>query len=63
MLSTVYLPAVAQGLHLHASFGVATYPEDAVDITAMLAKADQAMFDIKVKGKNAIGDASGPVSG
>jgi hypothetical protein len=29
----------------------------------MLAKADQAMFEIKAKGKNAIGDAGGPVSG
>jgi diguanylate cyclase (GGDEF)-like protein len=62
MLSTVYLPAVGQGIHLHASFGVATYPEDAEDITAMLAKADQAMFDIKVKGKNAIGDARRPLT-
>jgi len=63
MLSTTYLPEVGQGIHLHASFGVSTFPEDAPDITAMLAKADQAMFEIKAKGKNAIGDAGGPVSG
>jgi len=63
MLSTVYLPAVGQGVNLHASFGVSTYPEDAEDITAMLARADRAMFDIKVKGKNAVGDAGGAIPG
>jgi diguanylate cyclase (GGDEF)-like protein len=63
MLSSIYLPAATEGIHLHASFGVSTYPEDAGDITAMLAKADQAMFHIKAKGKNAIGDTHGPVSG
>jgi diguanylate cyclase (GGDEF)-like protein len=56
MLTTVYLPAVKEGVHLRASFGVSTYPEDASNITAMLAKADQAMFQVKTGGKNAVGD-------
>ncbi len=61
MLMTVYLPAVDQGVHLQASFGVSTYPDDAADITSMLARADQAMFGVKTKGKNAIGDMSGMI--
>lgn len=58
MLNTIYLPtAVAQGVHLKASFGVSTFPEDASDIEAMLATADKAMFEVKTKGKNAVGNA------
>jgi diguanylate cyclase (GGDEF)-like protein len=56
MLATVYLPTVKNGVRLQASFGVSTYPDDASDIKAMLAKADQAMFQIKTQGKNAVGD-------
>jgi diguanylate cyclase (GGDEF)-like protein len=59
MLSTRYLPALQDGVHLQASFGVSTYPDDAADIKAMLAKADKAMFQIKTKGKNAVGDGRG----
>ncbi|RJQ65682.1 MAG: diguanylate cyclase [Desulfobacteraceae bacterium] len=61
MLGTVYLPVVENGVRLRASFGVSTYPGDAVDITAILAKADQAMFNVKIKGKNAVGDVSGSI--
>jgi diguanylate cyclase (GGDEF)-like protein len=52
-----------QGLQVHiaASFGVATYPEDATDRTGLLALADQAMFDVKRRGKNAVG-VSGPAT-
>ena len=42
-------------VHIEASFGVATYPEDATDRTGLLALADQAMFDVKSRGKNAVG--------
>jgi diguanylate cyclase (GGDEF)-like protein len=42
-------------VHIEASFGVATYPEDATDRTGLLALADQAMFDVKRRGKNAVG--------
>jgi diguanylate cyclase (GGDEF)-like protein len=55
MLETLYLPAVNNGVYLQASFGVATYPDDAADIKSILAKADQAMFRIKTGGKNAVG--------
>jgi diguanylate cyclase (GGDEF)-like protein len=55
MLETIYLPAVNNGVRLQASFGVATYPDDAADIKSILAKADQAMFRIKNEGKNAVG--------
>jgi diguanylate cyclase (GGDEF)-like protein len=57
MLATRYLPAIGDGVQLRASFGVATYPEDASDIKAILAKADNAMFRIKSEGKDAVGDA------
>ena len=57
MLATRYLPTVNDGVQLKASFGVATYPEDASDIKAILAKADKAMFRVKSEGKNAVGDA------
>lgn len=58
MLETIYLPTVNNGVHLQASFGVATYPDDAADIKSILAKADQAMFRIKTEGKNAVGGTS-----
>jgi diguanylate cyclase (GGDEF)-like protein len=59
MLATRYLPTVDDGVHLKASFGVATYPEDGADIKAILAKADNAMFHIKSIGKDAVGDFRG----
>lgn len=51
-----------QGLQvrIQASLGVATYPEDASDRQGLLALADQAMFHVKRRGKNAVG-ASGKV--
>jgi diguanylate cyclase (GGDEF)-like protein len=55
MIDTIYLPRVGDGVRLRASFGVSTYPDDAEDIIHILGKADQAMFDIKAKGKNAVG--------
>jgi diguanylate cyclase (GGDEF)-like protein len=59
MLATRYLQDVDGGVGLKASFGVATYPEDASDIKAILAKADKAMFQVKAGGKDAVGDARG----
>lgn len=58
MIETIYLPGVGDGVSLSASFGVATYPDDAENIIHMLASADQAMFHIKSTGKNAVGDLS-----
>jgi diguanylate cyclase (GGDEF)-like protein/PAS domain S-box-containing protein len=55
MRKTVYLSSQGFKVKLSASFGIATFPEDAADRTALLALADKAMFAIKKRGKNAIG--------
>ena len=49
-----------QGLRvrIQASFGVATYPEDATDCTGLLGLADHAMFRVKRGGKNAVGSTA-----
>ena len=60
MRESIYLQSQGHSVRLSASFGVATFPEDAADRTALLALADKAMFAIKKRGKNAIGiSASG----
>jgi diguanylate cyclase (GGDEF)-like protein len=56
MLKTTYLPSAEKGVHIQASFGVSTFPDDASDIQAVLATADKAMFHVKTRGKNAVGD-------
>jgi diguanylate cyclase (GGDEF)-like protein len=61
MLDSVYLSDIGSGVRLQASFGVSSYPDQALDVKAILAKADQAMFHVKIRGKNAVGDISGPV--
>ncbi|MFW5855140.1 MAG: diguanylate cyclase [Thermodesulfobacteriota bacterium] len=58
MKETVYLSSRGHAVHLHASFGIAAFPEDASDLSAILALADQAMFHVKEKGKDAIGVGS-----
>lgn len=58
MKETVYLSSSGHSVSLHASFGIATFPEDASDLSSILALADQAMFHVKEKGKDAIGDVS-----
>jgi len=55
----VYLADHGHGVSLSASFGIATFPDDAVDVTGLLALADRAMFDVKEKGKDAIRVAQG----
>jgi diguanylate cyclase (GGDEF)-like protein len=52
---THFLSNQGLAVHIEASFGVATYPEDASDRTGLLALADQAMFRVKRGGKNAVG--------
>jgi len=49
-----YLTRWGQQVALTASFGVATFPEDADDSTALLALADNAMFSVKNTGKDRI---------
>ncbi len=57
MKQTDYLANHGQRVQLRASFGIATYPDDAADVTALLAAADRAMFEIKEKGKDAVQSA------
>lgn len=39
--------------YIHASIGVALYPEDAKNQTDLVAAADKAMYDVKKNGRNA----------
>ncbi|MDY0041691.1 MAG: PAS domain S-box protein, partial [Desulforhabdus sp.] len=55
MKETVYLSSQGHAVGLSASFGIAAYPEDAQNLTGLLALADKAMFHVKEKGKDAIG--------
>jgi diguanylate cyclase (GGDEF)-like protein/PAS domain S-box-containing protein len=55
MKQTTYLTKAGHNVHLGASFGLATFPEDADNRTGLLALADQAMFRIKQTGKDSIG--------
>ena len=59
MKRTVYLSNHGHQVSLSASFGIATFPDDASDVTGLLALADRAMFDVKEKGKDAIKIAQG----
>ena len=59
MKGTFYLATRGHKVSLQASYGVSTYPDDATDITGMLAQADRAMFEIKIKGKDAVGGSLG----
>jgi diguanylate cyclase (GGDEF)-like protein/PAS domain S-box-containing protein len=51
---TSYLAKTGQPVRLAASFGVATYPDDARDLQGLLALADQALFAVKRSGRNGI---------
>ncbi|HSO19204.1 MAG TPA: diguanylate cyclase [Desulfosarcina sp.] len=46
-----------QGIEIRitASFGVATFPQHAHDVNGLIAAADQALFGVKVSGKDAVG--------
>jgi diguanylate cyclase (GGDEF)-like protein len=54
MAATAYLAQGGEETRLTASFGVAACPGDAGDVKAVLALADQAMFRVKGRGKNAV---------
>ncbi len=56
MRRTVYLTSRGLEVKLKASFGVATFPDDADDQTALIGLADRAMFRVKASGKNAVRD-------
>ncbi|MBF0449525.1 MAG: diguanylate cyclase [Candidatus Magnetomorum sp.] len=52
--NTTYLSSKNFAVHLSASFGIAIYPDDTSDLTRLLSLADQAMFDVKAHGKDAV---------
>jgi diguanylate cyclase (GGDEF)-like protein/PAS domain S-box-containing protein len=58
MARTIYLSDSGLSVRLSASFGLASYPEDAQDIINLLGRADQALFRVKQTGKGSIGTAS-----
>jgi diguanylate cyclase (GGDEF)-like protein len=51
---TEYLSDFGHPVHLSASFGVATFPDDGTDLRSLLGLADEAMFQVKEKGKGAV---------
>ncbi|MBT8332449.1 MAG: diguanylate cyclase [Deltaproteobacteria bacterium] len=55
MVHTTYLSKAGYHVNLAASFGIATFPDDADNRDGLLALADQAMFNIKQTGKGLIG--------
>jgi diguanylate cyclase (GGDEF)-like protein/PAS domain S-box-containing protein len=58
MRHTAYLSDSGLTLRLSASFGVASYPNDAVDVKGLLAQADKALFRVKQSGKDDVGTAA-----
>jgi len=54
---TAYLAATGRTARLAASFGVATYPDDARDLEGLLALGDQALFSVKRSGRDGIAAA------
>jgi diguanylate cyclase (GGDEF)-like protein len=57
MNHTLYLTEHGHRVVLKASFGIATYPEDARHVSGLLALADRAMFRVKEGGKDAVRSA------
>lgn len=55
MKNTTYLENKNLAVQMSASFGIATYPDDAQDRDSILALADEALFNIKSHGKDGIG--------
>jgi len=55
MKQTTYLSKAGHKVHLGASFGIATFPDDTDNREGLLALADQAMFHIKQTAKGLIG--------
>jgi diguanylate cyclase (GGDEF)-like protein/PAS domain S-box-containing protein len=53
--STVYVLEQGVEVRLRASFGVASFPQHATDLNSLIAAADDALFDAKKAGKDAIG--------
>ena len=58
MKHTTYLEKAGLKVHLMASFGIASFPDDTDNREGLLALADKAMFHIKQTGKGLIGTFS-----
>jgi diguanylate cyclase (GGDEF)-like protein/PAS domain S-box-containing protein len=58
MAETAYLGGPGRTVRLAASFGIATYPDDARDLEGLLALGDQALFSVKRSGRGGIAAAS-----
>tara|TARA_R110000737_G_scaffold258388_2_gene266953 strand:- start:3775 stop:6087 length:2313 start_codon:yes stop_codon:yes gene_type:complete len=56
LLNTFSQPYIIeeQSVHCTASIGIAGYPNDAMDLDALLRNADQAMYSAKAHGRNSI---------
>jgi len=54
---TTYLADSRRPVRLAASFGVATYPDDARDLEGLLALGDQALFAVKRDGRDGVAAA------
>jgi diguanylate cyclase (GGDEF)-like protein len=54
---TVYRKRSRIDISISASLGVSTFPDDASSVAGMLARADQAMFDVKEHGKDSVSPA------
>jgi diguanylate cyclase (GGDEF)-like protein len=60
MKNMIYVLDPGIEVRLQASFGVATFPQDATDIKGLIASADHALFAIKATGKDAVGQFQNP---
>src|SRR5262245_45696195 len=57
--AAAYLGTTGRTVRLAASFGVATYPDDARDLETLLALGDQALFSVKEGGRDGIAAVGG----
>ena len=58
MAETAYLAGTGRPVRIAASFGIATYPDDAHDLEGLLALGDQALFSVKRTGRGGIASAA-----
>jgi len=58
MAETAYLAGTGRVVRLAASFGIATYPDDARDLEGLLALGDEALFSVKRTGRGGIASAT-----
>jgi len=54
MKETVYLSKIGAHVKLRASFGISSFPDDATGLSELLSLADEAMFNVKERGKDSV---------